>query len=148
MSSLKRSELIESLDREVRKSIAGAILFNEKVAASFGLNGTDLQFLHLLELREAATPGDLARWSGLTTGGATVVLDRLEKAGYIKREPNPSDRRSTLIRPVAARLRKLQARYRSKGELLANAASAYSEKELLLILDFFNRISLNSEVER
>jgi DNA-binding MarR family transcriptional regulator len=143
MSSLKRSELIGSLATEVRKFIAATILFNEKVAASVGLNGTDLQFLHLLELRVASTPGDLARWSGLTTGGVTVVLDRLEKAGYINRQPNPADRRSTLVQPVTAGLRKLQPIYQSKGDFLMKALSAYSASELEIIFDFFRRT--NSE---
>jgi DNA-binding MarR family transcriptional regulator len=139
MSSGKRADLIESLVKEVRKFIAGVILFNEKVAASLGLNGTDLQILHLLELGEAVTPGHLARWSGLTTGGVTVVLDRLESAGYIKRQPNPADRRSTLIRTVPVQMRKLQSIYRSKGQLLLDAVSGASDSELRVILDFFHR---------
>jgi DNA-binding MarR family transcriptional regulator len=139
MSNEKRADLLQSLVREVRQFIAGAILYNEKVAASLGLNSTDLQFINLLELQVAATPGDLARWSGLTTGGVTVVLDRLEKAGYIKRQPNPTDRRSTLIVPVTARLRKLQSLYQSKGEHLVGAVSELSDRELRVVLDFFNR---------
>lgn len=139
VSSRERSELIESVAGEVRGFLAAAILFNEKVAAKVGLNGTDLQCLHLLELRGSATPGDLARWSGLTTGGVTVVVDRLERAGYVKRRPNPRDRRSVIVRPIAARLRRLRAIYRSKGELLAAALSGYDVRELRLILSFFNR---------
>jgi MarR family transcriptional regulator, organic hydroperoxide resistance regulator len=139
MSTGKRAELAESLTTEVRKFIAGAILFNEKVAASIGLNGTDLQFLHLLELREAATPGDFARWSGLTTGGVTVVLDRLERAGYIKRKPNPTDRRSTIVRPAAAQVRKIQSFYRSKSALPGSAVAESSEGELAVLLNFFSR---------
>jgi DNA-binding MarR family transcriptional regulator len=27
----------------------------------------------------------------------TVALDRLQKAGYIRREPNPADRRSLIV---------------------------------------------------
>jgi len=139
MSTLKRAELVALLTREVRKFIAGTILFNESVAASVGLNATDLQFLNLLELGLASTPGELARWSGLTSGGVTVVLDRLERAGFIQREPNPADRRSVLIRTVPARARKLQSRYRTKGELLVSTLAVYSEDELRLILDFFTR---------
>jgi DNA-binding MarR family transcriptional regulator len=139
MSSLKRDELTEALATEVRKFLAGAILYNEKVAASVGLNGTDLQFIHLLQLEVAATPGDLARWSGLTTGGVTVVLDRLERAGYIKRRPNPADRRSVIVQPVMAGLRKLQPFYRSKGELLMNAIAELDDRKLQTILDFFRR---------
>ena len=102
------------LEREVRRMLAGAILFNQKVAEELKLNVTDLQCLNLLDLQGELTPGELARCCGLTTGGATVVLDRLEKAGYLRREANPRDRRSLLIRPVEARVRKLQARATSR----------------------------------
>src|ERR1035441_10596867 len=139
MSSAKSAKLIESLNREVRRFIAGAILFNLKVAAEVGLNGTDMQCLNLLELQGSATPGEIARWAFLTTGGVTVVLDRLEKAGYIRRQPNPHDRRSSIIRPIPSKFRKLQPHYQSKGEALARALSAYTEDELKLIQDFFQK---------
>ncbi|HEY3839749.1 MAG TPA: MarR family winged helix-turn-helix transcriptional regulator [Bryobacteraceae bacterium] len=131
--------------KEVRLFIAAVILFNEKVAASVGLNGTDLQFIHLLELKVASTPGDLARWSGLTTGGVTVVLDRLEKRGFIRRLPNPSDRRSVIVEPVASKLRKFQPVYQSKGDQLFNALSQSSDRELRIILDFFQRTTRAGE---
>lgn len=123
----------------MRKFIAGAILFNDKVAADVGLNATDLQTLHLLVLQGWATPGQLAEWAAVTTGGMTVVLDRLQKAGYVTREPNPEDRRSSIVRPVPASLRKLEAIYRSKGEQLASALSGYDRRELQLLLDFFQK---------
>jgi DNA-binding MarR family transcriptional regulator len=139
MSSRKRSELIEAMVQEVRKFLAAGILFNEKVAAELGLNGTDLQFLNLLELQGSATPGDLARWSGLTTGGVTVAVDRLEKAGYVKRQPNPKDRRSNIIRPVPARLLELYLIYKSKGELVVSVLSKFSDRELEVIRRFLKR---------
>jgi len=145
MSTRKSAELIQSLEQEVRKFLAAGILFNERVAAQLGLNGTDLQCLNLLELQGSATPGDIARWSGLTTGGVTVAVDRLERAGYVKREPNPKDRRSTIIRPVMARFRPLHGIYKSKSELLANALSGFNDRELALILRFFQRTSQADE---
>ena len=148
MSSPKNLKLMETLNEEVRRFIAGAILFNLNVAAKVGLNGTDMQCLNLLLLQGSAKPGDFARWASLTTGGVTVVLDRLEKAGYISREPNPHDRRSSIIRPVLAKFRKLQPHYQSKGEQLMGVLASYTEAELKLILDFFtrtNRASADAE---
>jgi DNA-binding MarR family transcriptional regulator len=139
VSNRKRSELVEAMVQEVRKFLAAGILFNEKVAAELGLNGTDLQFLNLLEIEGRATPGDLARWSGLTTGGVTVAVDRLEKAGYVKRQPNPKDRRSTIIRPVPARLLELYLIYKSKGELVVSVLSEFSDRELEVIMNFLKR---------
>ena len=43
------------------------------------------------------TAGELARESGLSTGAVTAVIDRLEKAGWVRRLPDPSDRRRVLV---------------------------------------------------
>jgi DNA-binding MarR family transcriptional regulator len=142
MSAPQRATLAEALGREVRTFIANTLLFNQKIAAQVGLNGTDMQCLHLLALQGSATPGELARRCGLTTGGITVVLDRLEDAGYVRRIPNPSDRRSWIIRPVAARIRQLETMYRSKSQLLFNLLASYDEDELRLILGFFEKANL------
>jgi DNA-binding MarR family transcriptional regulator len=131
--------------QEVRRFLASGILFNEKVAAELGLNGTDLQLLNLLELQGSATPGDLARWSSLTTGGVTVAVDRLEKAGFVKREPNPKDRRSNIIRPVPKRLLDLYLIYKSKGELVVNALSGFNDRELQTIMNFLKRANGGSD---
>jgi DNA-binding MarR family transcriptional regulator len=139
MATRKRTEFLQSIVLEVRKFLAAGILFNEKVAADLGLNGTDLQFLNLLELEGSATPGDLARHSGLTTGGVTVALDRLEKAGYVKREPNPKDRRSNIIRPVPKRLLELYLIYKSKGDLVMEVLAEFSDRELGVILRFLQK---------
>ena len=59
----------------------------------------------------APTPiGDLVQVFGIKQSTFTSLLDRLEKAGYVRREINPEDRRSFLIhisdegRELAARL--------------------------------------------
>ncbi len=139
MSSPQRTRLIEDLYHQVRRFIADAILFNESVAARVGINSTDLQCLHLLVLRGPATPGTIARWCGLSTGGVTVVLDRLERAGYLRREPNPADRRSSIVHLVKRKLRTLEGIYRSKGENLIQLLGTYRDEELAVILDFFSK---------
>jgi MarR family transcriptional regulator, organic hydroperoxide resistance regulator len=138
-STAQRADLLQRLEQGVRRMLAGAIIFNQQVAESIGVNATDLQCLNLLELQGALTPGELARCCGLTTGGVTVVLDRLEKGGYVRREANPRDRRSLLVRPVPASMRKLHKIYRSKGAALAEALAPYNDRELELILDFVTR---------
>ena len=46
------------------------------------------------------TAGRLAELTGLTTGAITGVVDRLEKAGFVRRERDESDRRKVFIVPV------------------------------------------------
>ncbi len=96
---------------EIRKFIAAAIFFNTQAAEKAGLGLTDMQLLHMLQLYGPSTPSRLAAWTGLSSGGVTVALDRLEKSGYLRRAPNPEDRRSLLITLVPGRLRKIAAMY-------------------------------------
>lgn len=50
-SIAKRDELLLRLEQGVRRMLAGAIIFNQQVAESVGVNATDLQCLNLLELQ-------------------------------------------------------------------------------------------------
>src|SRR5271155_192839 len=67
---------------EIRKFIAAAIFFNTQAAEKAGLGLTDMQLLHMLQLYGPSTPSRLGGWTRLSSGGITVALDRLEKAGY------------------------------------------------------------------
>ncbi len=147
MSRPNRSELTERLARAVRQSIASAILFNQRVADDVGINLRDLQVLHLLQLHGPSTPRDLSRWACVTTGGMTVVLDRLEKDGYVRREANPVDRRSCIVHLILESLSKLEGVYSSKAELLSGAIERYKDRDLRLLIDFFERIEGGSMVE-
>ncbi len=122
---------------QLRHFIARAILNNLKVAALVGLHPTDLQCVNILDLRGPLRPGELAELTGLTTGGVTVALDRLEKAGYVRRRPNPDDRRSVLVHAVPARVRKLDAHYRVIQERLSAVLAGFSPEELDAVLKFF-----------
>jgi len=137
MSNTKRAELAKSLVGEIRQFIAGAILYNQMLAERLGIHTTDQQLMNFVELLGEARPADLARLSGLSTGGVTVALDRLEKAGFVHRERNPEDRRSVMIRMDPERQREVVALYQSAGETMGKIFSSYDEKELRLILDFF-----------
>ena len=147
MSTPGRKELVESLGLAVRRSIAQTILFNQKIADEIGVNLRDLQVIHLLQLHGPSQPRDLARWAFVTTGGMTVVLDRLEKAGYVKREPNPADRRSCIVHLIPKSLRRFGDAYQSKSDLLEGVASKYSDRDLKLLIEFFDRLNAGTETD-
>lgn len=68
--------------------------------AKFGLQRGEFDVLATLRRSGAPftlTPTDLYEATMMTSGGMTARLDRLEKAGLIARQPNPSDRRGTLV---------------------------------------------------
>ncbi len=82
----------------MREFMARAVLFQDAVARSVGVNGTDMQVVGLLMSEGPATPGELASRAGLTSGGAiTAVVDRLERDGYVRRERDTDDRRRVIV---------------------------------------------------
>jgi DNA-binding MarR family transcriptional regulator len=64
----------------------------------FGINRTDLRALDLVGQAGVISPTALAADLGMSTGATSAVLDRLEAAGYARREPDPAHRRRTLVR--------------------------------------------------
>jgi DNA-binding MarR family transcriptional regulator len=78
--------------------IQQSALHAEAVAAAVGLDTTALRCIGFIASEPDMTPGRLADLTGLTTGAVTGVLDRLERGGFVRRVPDPTDRRRTLIR--------------------------------------------------
>ena len=106
-----------------------------------GLNATDMECLRLLFQKGIATPSELARYTGLTSGATTAMLDRLEKAGLIERRPNPDDRRGTLIAPEKSSTGKVAAWFESARKAQDELISSYSESELEIIADVFEQFA-------
>jgi len=72
----------------------------DRLFKPYGITGAD--FVVLAGLRRSGKPyqltaGALSRAMMVTTGGTTKRLDRLEARGLVRRDPDPSDRRGTLV---------------------------------------------------
>lgn len=113
-----------------------------------GLNATDMECLRLLSQKGTATPTELAKHTGLTSGATTAMLDRLEKAGLIERRPNPNDRRGTLIAPEKSSNAKMAGWFESARKAQDALMSTYSESELEVIADVFERFAKLWDDER
>ncbi|MFJ4028499.1 MarR family winged helix-turn-helix transcriptional regulator [Paenarthrobacter sp. NPDC089989] len=65
------------------------------------LNPSDMRALHYLIVSAnrgvIATPGAIAAQLQISTASTTKLLDRLERAGHVTRQPHPSDRRALAI---------------------------------------------------
>lgn len=95
------------------------VLFHEAVGERLGLSAVDHRALTLIEEHAPLTASTLAELTGLTRGAITGLVDRLEAAGYVRREPDPHDRRSVLIVPTGAR--------RAVGDLFGGLRSGMAE---------------------
>jgi DNA-binding MarR family transcriptional regulator len=94
----RRDELLSALSVAARRYTAAYAVFNQALADHLGLHPTDVQCLNLLSLEaDPVTTGRVGELTGLSTGAATRLVDRLERAGYVTRERDPADRRRVLV---------------------------------------------------
>jgi DNA-binding MarR family transcriptional regulator len=148
MSSIipQRDHLLIQLDREMRRVSSQSVLFSQAVAQRLGINPTDLECLGIIGETGALTAGQLAELTGLTTGAITGVIDRLEKAGYVRRAQDPGDRRRVIVQPVEnVAEQRIAPLFTSIGDATAQIVSRYSNEELAFIIDFataMNRMTL------
>ena len=116
-----------------------AIMFHQAVADRLGLNPTDHKCLGRVHEAGEATAGDLAEWTGLTTGAVTGVIDRLERAGFVRRAEHPTDRRKVVVRVVPERFPEVGRLFASLSEAMTALCARYTEPELRVIIDFLTR---------
>ena len=123
-----------------RDFITAVVVFHELVGRRLGVSAIDRKCLDLLS-RGAVTAGELARFTGLTTGAVTGIIDRLVKAGYAERVSDPDDRRRVLVtRKSNSRLDKiLPAIFGPLGDDMAKVTANYTARELSVIADFLAR---------
>jgi DNA-binding MarR family transcriptional regulator len=122
--------------------------FRSAVNQAAGLNPTDMECMRLLFQQGVATPSQLARHTGLTSGATTAMLDRLEKAGLLMRGPNPDDRRGTLITAAPMAAEKAASWFESARNAQQELIARYSEQELAIIADVFERFTMLWNEER
>nr|WP_229521155.1 MULTISPECIES: MarR family transcriptional regulator [Paenibacillus] len=117
------------------------ILYQQSVAAVLGLYNNDFLSVDILHEKGPITAGELSRLTGLTTGSVTSLIDRLEKNGFVQRQPDPHDRRKVIIVPLYEDKEEVRKTYLLLHAAMVKLASSYSDEELELITQFLNKAS-------
>lgn len=100
------------------------------------MHSTDIETLDLLNVLGPMTAGQLSRMAGLSTGATTRLIDRLSAAGFVRRVPDPDDRRRVHIEPVNENLHAIGEMYAPLAQALGRVWAAFSDEELAVILRF------------
>jgi len=128
----------EIVGRLARQHSTAVVLFHHAVAERLGLGPTDHKCLDLLRERGAMAGSDLSAITGLTSGAITGVVARLERAGYLRREPDPHDGRKQILHlaPAPAHIHDVIAPLRQDvAALLKN----FDSHQLKAIAEFLTR---------
>jgi DNA-binding MarR family transcriptional regulator len=137
--TVKRDVLFQRLSLAIRRSQNVSEAFDEQVAATLGINRTDLRCLDVLDQRGPLTAGHLAEAMHLSTGAITTLVDRLERAGYARRIRDTEDRRRVLVE-MAPELRERNEQF--YGPLFYGTVKLLegrSDRELERMIDFLEK---------
>lgn len=136
-----KRESIESVLRSLRRVNLQGTFFGQTVAIRFGLSESDIETLEALIEMGASTAGRLADLTGLTSGAVTRVIDRLEQSGYVRRVPDPADRRRVIVEVVPEKVAAIQSTLDRIGTASADEIGRYSDAQLSLIADFLAKMA-------
>ena len=132
-----QDEVIEQITGQLmRRYSTAAVLFHHAVAERLGLGPTDHKCLDLLRERGVMTGSALAAITGLTSGAITGVVNRLEQAGFLRREPDSHDRRKQLLHPVPEHVRDLHDIFAPMRDDIAARLKGFDAHQLAAIAQF------------
>jgi DNA-binding MarR family transcriptional regulator len=139
----RRAELSAALLVAGRSLGNSSSMLLNACAERLGLHSTDWGCVLLLNeaLPTPLTAGQLAELTGLTTGAVTGVLDRLENAGYVRRERDPADRRRVVVRLVPEEMARIQPMFDGMIADMIAMHRDYSDDELAVIVEMLTRSS-------
>ena len=136
-----RKTLGEGLALAMQELIASAVLTNERIARSVGLNVVDFQtYGVLLRTDGPMTPGELSQATGLPSSTTTRVLDRLEAKGMVERRPDPADRRKVRVHAVQFHDQRVEAAYDEILTQMEEVHAGFTVAELRTVLRYLNEV--------
>ena len=123
-----RGELMQAIRSGFQQTSGQSVLLSQIIADKVGLAPSDLECMGFLEDGGSMTAGRLAELTGLTSGAVTRMVDRLERARYVRRRSDPDDRRKVLVELGPGRAKEFERFYgpmaRGATEFLARVPSA------------------------
>lgn len=139
---MSRPELPAEANRIFREFLTAVVLHGQMVAEAMQMHTRDAYALNLLAVIGPVTVGELGEYTGLSTGAATRLADRLESAGTVRRTRDPGDRRRVMIEalPREERVNEPAERILQPArEAVAAVLDTYDPEQLATLFDFFAR---------
>ena len=140
MAQPTRAELIARLQADVAEAVSDGVALQEALADRLGLTISDLRAITLLMRKGTVATHELADAAGLTSGAATRMVDRLERAGWVERFMDARDRRRVLVVMKKTRRGEIGEVYAEMSHSWISALSDKTEAELETVLEIFDRM--------
>src|SRR5688500_3357094 len=98
LATSPRQALATVMEETLRDLFMERARLTQVLAGRLEIPPADLECLELAYLRGGVTVGELAAAKGVTPGAVSQSLNRLEAKDMTRREPDPADRRRTIVR--------------------------------------------------
>ena len=134
-----RADLVDGALAAIRRLGTEVDGLDQRAASHFGIGRTDLHLIDRLRSEGPQTPSELARSLGLTSGGLSIALERLERIGYIRRSQHPDDRRSVLVEATEAIVPLENQFFGPLIREMRSLLAAYDDRNLATIRDYLDR---------
>ncbi|GAA1427107.1 MarR family winged helix-turn-helix transcriptional regulator [Microlunatus lacustris] len=146
MADTARRERLRALITDhLRRYGAEASRVVDVFAKTHRMHPTDLQALVLILNSErqgrAATPGTLRQVLNLTSGAVTGAVDRLVRAGHVRRVPDAHDRRQVRLHQDQAGQELGREFFGPLGARIGASIERYDDDQLELIEDFMATVA-------
>jgi DNA-binding MarR family transcriptional regulator len=122
-----------------RRNGQGQDAMDAAAALFFGIHRTDLSLLDVLQLGGRMTAGELARRGGLSPGAVTAALDRLERAGYVRRVRDEVDRRRVFVEVTDEMLERAAQVYGPLAARSEELLGSLTAEQLRVMIDVLKR---------
>ena len=137
--SKDRSGLFREVGDAFRLQGQGQDALDAAAALFFGIHRTDLSLLDVLQLGGRMTAGELARRGSLSPGAVTAALDRLERAGYVRRVRDEVDRRRVFVEVTDEMLERAGQVYGPLAARSEELLGSYSDDQLRAMIEVMKR---------
>ena len=122
---------------DYRAYLTAQIMLAQATAEAVGLTSADFFGLNIVGLRGQVTAGELATATGLTSGAATRMIDRLEAAGFVRRAHDTTDRRRVLIELAPRRQDEIDAVLEPGRRRIAEVFRNFNEEQVRVLFEYF-----------
>jgi DNA-binding MarR family transcriptional regulator len=125
----------------VRDAIAGSRELVGRMAQRMGMGVNDMSAIGELVQHGPMGPSELARRLGIRTASATLMIDRLEQAGHVRRVRDTVDRRRVTVTETDAARRVSEDAWGPVVQAIDAYCASLPDAERETVLRFFGHLS-------
>lgn len=138
---MARRALHRAVQAELRKFDAELDILEQVVANQLRLSRTDGRALEIIERCDGVTPGQLAHDLGYTPSAMTVMINRLEAAGYVTRTLSTKDRRKLTVSTTVQGRELVRTFFNEFGGRIQRVLEPLADEELTTVARFLRECS-------